>query len=207
MSKRRASRSRSTCGRSAIRDLPPMMSRRQEYRKTCRSRSRASTGHVRRQSRPTRPTRLDYAQQSLATKHCWRRRAITRKRLNRWVRKITPPSRPLMDARPRPRRRAQPGRESRARAARGRDLNASGFFETEAAWSAIANSKGNFGFHRSTSAGFSATMRTQDGTGSGYAAIDAPRLGGVDAAALAQRAAVKAETSAKPRDLRLVSIP
>ena len=29
-------------------------------------------------------------------------------------------------------------------------LNASGFFETGARWSAIANKKGNFGFHRST---------------------------------------------------------
>jgi predicted Zn-dependent protease len=84
---------------------------------------------------------------------------------------------------------------------RGRGLDASGFFETGASWSAIANSKGNFGFHRSTSAGYSATMRTQDGTGSGYAAIEAPRLSEVDAAALAERAAAKAETSAKPRDL------
>ena len=85
--------------------------------------------------------------------------------------------------------------------ARGRGLDASGFFETGARWSAIANSKGNFGFHRSTSAGYSATMRTADGTGSGYAAVDAPRLADVDAAALAERAAIKAETSAKPRDL------
>jgi predicted Zn-dependent protease len=85
--------------------------------------------------------------------------------------------------------------------ARGRGLNASGFFETGARWSAIANSKGNFGFHRSTSAGYSATMRTDDGTGSGHAAIDAPRLADVDPAALAERAAMKAETSAKPREL------
>jgi predicted Zn-dependent protease len=85
--------------------------------------------------------------------------------------------------------------------ARGRRLDASGFFETGARWSAIANSKGNFGFHRSSSAGYSATMRTKDGTGSGYAAIDAPRLADVDPSALAERAAVKAETSAQPRDL------
>jgi predicted Zn-dependent protease len=85
--------------------------------------------------------------------------------------------------------------------ARGRGLDASGFFETGARWSAIANSKGNFGFHRATEAGYSATMRTQDGTGSGYAAVDAPRLADIDAAALAERAAMKAETSAKPRDL------
>jgi predicted Zn-dependent protease len=85
--------------------------------------------------------------------------------------------------------------------ARGRGLDASGFFETEARWSAIANSKGNFGFHSATSAGYSATMRTADGTGSGYAAIEAARIADVDAAALAERAAVKAESSAKPREL------
>ncbi len=85
--------------------------------------------------------------------------------------------------------------------ARGRGLDASGFFETGARWTAIANSRGNFGFHRATEAGYSATMRTADGTGSGYAAVDAPRLADVDAAALAERAAKKAETSAKPRDL------
>jgi len=85
--------------------------------------------------------------------------------------------------------------------ARDRGLDASGFFETQAHWSSIANSRGNFGFHPSTLAGYSATMRTRDGTGSGYAAIETPRLSGVDAVSLAERAAVKAETSAKPRDL------
>jgi predicted Zn-dependent protease len=36
--------------------------------------------------------------------------------------------------------------------ARSRGLNASGFIENSARWSAIANKKGNFGFHRSTAA-------------------------------------------------------
>ncbi len=44
-------------------------------------------------------------------------------------------------------------------------------------------------------------MRTADGTGSGYASFVSPRLSDIDAAALAERAATKAETSAKPRDL------
>ena len=35
--------------------------------------------------------------------------------------------------------------------ARGQGLNASGFFENGARWPAIANKKGNFGFHRATS--------------------------------------------------------
>jgi len=85
--------------------------------------------------------------------------------------------------------------------ARGRGLDASGFFENNARWAAIANKKGNFGFHRSTSAEYSTTMRTADGTGSGYASFASPRLADIDAAALAERAARKAETSARPRDL------
>jgi predicted Zn-dependent protease len=80
-------------------------------------------------------------------------------------------------------------------------LSASGFFETTARWSAIANKKGNFGFHRSTSADYSTTMRTTDATGSGYASFSSPRFSDIDAKSLADRAARKAETSARPRDL------
>jgi predicted Zn-dependent protease len=85
--------------------------------------------------------------------------------------------------------------------ARGRGLDASGFFENGAGWSAIANKKGNFGFHRATGAEYSSTMRTADGTGSGYARLSSPRLSDIDPAALAERAAQKAVTSARPRDL------
>ena len=83
---------------------------------------------------------------------------------------------------------------------RGRGLDASGFFETGAYWGAIANKKGNFGFHRHTSATYETTMRTSDGTGSGYASFRAPRLSAVDPSAIAERAARKAETSSRPRD-------
>ncbi len=85
--------------------------------------------------------------------------------------------------------------------ARGRGLDASGFFENGARWSAIANKKGNFGFHQATHAEYSTTMRTADGTGSGYARLGSPRLSEIDPAALAERAARKAESSAQPRDL------
>jgi predicted Zn-dependent protease len=85
--------------------------------------------------------------------------------------------------------------------ARGEGLNGSGFFETGARWTATANKKGNFGFHRATVAEFSTTMRTADGTGSGYARMDSPRLADLDPAALADRAAKKAQTSVKPQDL------
>jgi predicted Zn-dependent protease len=85
--------------------------------------------------------------------------------------------------------------------ARSRGLVAAGFFETRATFSAIANKKGNFGFHRSTSAAFSTTMRTADGTGSGFVWFASPRVSEIDAPALAARAASKAETSAHPREL------
>jgi len=85
--------------------------------------------------------------------------------------------------------------------ARDRGLNASGFFENTATSAAIANKKGNFAFHRSTSAAYSVTMRTTDGTGSGYAAFASPRAADIDAPALAAQAAAKAETSAHPHDL------
>jgi predicted Zn-dependent protease len=85
--------------------------------------------------------------------------------------------------------------------ARDRGLDAAGFFETRASCDAIANKKGNFGFHRSTNAAYSTTMRTADGTGSGYAWFASPRVADIDAAELAGRAAAKAESSAHPRDL------
>jgi predicted Zn-dependent protease len=86
-------------------------------------------------------------------------------------------------------------------AARSLKLNGSGFFETEARWSAIANKKGLFGFHRETEASYSTTMRTADGTGSGWAGAVSPRLATIRAEDLARRAATKAQASATPRDL------
>jgi predicted Zn-dependent protease len=85
--------------------------------------------------------------------------------------------------------------------ARKHGLNASGFFETGARWLAIANKKGNFGFHRATVAEYSTTMRTADGTGSGYARLGSTRLADLNPSALAERAAKKAQTSANPHEL------
>ena len=85
--------------------------------------------------------------------------------------------------------------------ARERKLNASGFSEATSRWTAIANKKGNFGYHARSTASFSTTMRTEDGTGSGWAGLDAPRFSEIPAADLAERAAKKAVSSAKPRDI------
>jgi predicted Zn-dependent protease len=85
--------------------------------------------------------------------------------------------------------------------ARRTPLQASGFFENGASYTAVANKQGLFGFFPATSAAYSATMRTEDGTGSGWGGGGGPRLADVQPEALATRAATKARTSARPRDL------
>jgi len=49
-------------------------------------------------------------------------------------------------------------------------LVAAGFFSDAQSVSAIANSRGNFGYHASTAMDFSCTVRTDDGRGSGWVA-------------------------------------
>lgn len=51
-------------------------------------------------------------------------------------------------------------------------MTAAGFFEDGAFFSAMANSKGLFAYHRATGIDFTLTVRTSDGTGSGYAVKD-----------------------------------
>jgi predicted Zn-dependent protease len=53
-----------------------------------------------------------------------------------------------------------------------KNLTAAGYMEDTAGFSAIANSKGLFGYNPSTLVNFSVTTRTADGTGSGYASRD-----------------------------------
>ena len=84
---------------------------------------------------------------------------------------------------------------------REKSLDASGFSETTSRWTAIGNKKGNFGYAASTSASFSTTMRTADGTGSGWAGGSSPQFTKIPASALAERAANKAVDSAKPREI------
>ena len=85
--------------------------------------------------------------------------------------------------------------------AREAGMNSSGFFLNGGTARCIANRAGNFGYHRSSDASFSATVRTADGTGSGWAEDSSVRVGEVDAVALAGRALRKARESASPRAL------
>jgi len=80
-------------------------------------------------------------------------------------------------------------------------LSSSGFFSNEATVRCVANKADNFGWHRATEASFSATVRTADGTGSGWAEDSSHRVAEVDAPALAARALGKARDSASPKTL------
>lgn len=73
-----------------------------------------------------------------------------------------------------------------------------GYLEANAGARALANNKGLFAYHRETDADLSTTVRTPDGTGSGWASAGARNWGAIDAAALGARAAQKAVASRNP---------
>ena len=56
--------------------------------------------------------------------------------------------------------------------ARERGITAAGFMEDNANFSALMNSKGLFAYHRGSNVNFTVTMRTEDGTGSGWVSRD-----------------------------------
>src|SRR5215216_2814251 len=101
---------------------------------------------------------------------------------------------------------AAAGAEERARAAltalgparAGSDLNVAGFIVNGASGGAIANSKGMSAHYRNTTANYTVTARTADGTGSGWAAADDKDWRKIDFAAVSARAADKARLSRTP---------
>ena len=78
------------------------------------------------------------------------------------------------------------------------DVFVAGFLEANAGARAIATSKGLFAYHRSTDANLSTTVRTPDGTGSGWASGGARDWARLDPAALGTTAAQKAVASRNP---------
>lgn len=73
-----------------------------------------------------------------------------------------------------------------------------GYLEANASTRAIANSRGLFAYHRSTDVNLSATVRTTDGTGSGWASAGSRDWAQLDAASIGARAAQKAVASRNP---------
>jgi predicted Zn-dependent protease len=76
-----------------------------------------------------------------------------------------------------------------------------GFLEASAGAQAVATSRGLFAYHPSTSVNLSTTVRTPDGTGSGYFSRGARDWGQLDAAEVGRRAADKAIRSREPQAL------
>ena len=79
-----------------------------------------------------------------------------------------------------------------------KDVQAAGFIITNQTAQAIGNSKGLQAYHRSTSANYQLTVRTTDGTGSGWSAADDHDWNKLDFNQLATRAMDKARLSRNP---------
>ncbi len=82
--------------------------------------------------------------------------------------------------------------------ARAADLIATGFIECRAGATALANSKGLFAYDSSGSVTMTSTVRSPDGTGSGWACSDGDTFGDIDAQRVAATAVEKARTSRNP---------
>ncbi len=82
--------------------------------------------------------------------------------------------------------------------ARAANLTSTGYLEANAGAFAVANSRGLFAYHRSTSCALTTTVRTPDGTGSGWAGGAHHDWARLDPAAFGARAIEKAKLSRSP---------
>jgi len=78
------------------------------------------------------------------------------------------------------------------------DLKAAGFIIVNAGANALGNGKGLFAYNRSTNANYTLTVRTDDGTGSGWAGAEHPDWKQIDFPGLAAHAIDKARLSRNP---------
>jgi predicted Zn-dependent protease len=78
------------------------------------------------------------------------------------------------------------------------DLQAAGFIVTGMGANALGNNRGLFAYHRSTDANYTLTVRTDDGTGSGWASAGHPNWAAMDVEGVARRATEKARMSRDP---------
>lgn len=79
-----------------------------------------------------------------------------------------------------------------------KSITSAGFINTGSHARLHANKAGLSAFHRNTTANYTLTVRTTDGTGSGWAGADNDDWSKIDFAAVAQRAAEKARASRNP---------
>ena len=108
-----------------------------------------------------------------------------------------PPAKERIIALPNPSERALASKKV-TEAARAAGLIATGFIECRAGATALANSKGLFAYDSSAVVTMTATVRSPDGTGSGWACSDGDTFADIDAARVAATAVEKAKTSQQP---------
>lgn len=82
--------------------------------------------------------------------------------------------------------------------ARSKNLVAAGLYDHEGGFTAVANTRGNFGYARHSRATFTTTVRTADGTGSGWGSAMSHRIADINAQAVGAYAIRKAELSRNP---------
>lgn len=78
------------------------------------------------------------------------------------------------------------------------DLRAAGFIIASASAGGLGNNKGLFAYHRETNANYTLTVRSADGTGSGWAGAEHPDWNQVNFSALSSHAIEKARLSRNP---------
>ncbi len=78
------------------------------------------------------------------------------------------------------------------------DLTAAGYLVLNNTSSSLGNSKGLFAYHRATNANYTLTVRTTDGTGSGWAGAEHPEWSKLDINGVSTRAIEKARLSRSP---------
>lgn len=79
-----------------------------------------------------------------------------------------------------------------------KDLKAAGYLVTGLGASAIGNKAGMFAYRRNTNSNYTLTVRSDDGTGSGWAAADHPDFAQLNTTRVAERATDKARQSRNP---------
>ena len=100
-----------------------------------------------------------------------------------------------------PQARVEPARMAIAAAKAAGNLKAAGFIAVGAGMEAVGNNRGLFAYHPSTSVNYTLTVRTTDGTGSGWAGADHPDWSKIDFKATADRAMGKARLSRNPQPI------
>jgi predicted Zn-dependent protease len=94
--------------------------------------------------------------------------------------------------------RAEAARVAIDLAKAGNDLKAAGFIQADASANALGNNKGLFAYYPETSVNYTLTVRTNDGTGSGWAGVDERDWNDVDFRSVAETAIRKARLSQNP---------